>query len=477
MSLQELSKQELIRLIEFLSQQLDIGVHVVDKKGKTILYNGKMAAIEEMKPAEILGYDIKKKFQFKDYSTLIEALEERQKKKSVQQTYFNSYGKEINTSNYTFPVKMEGKVIAAVELSKDMTRFERLIEEKRKKFTAFTFDQIIGTSLPIKEVIQDSKRATRTSSSVLIAGETGTGKELFAQSLHTGSNRSGRPFISQNCAAIPEHLMESILFGTKSGAFTGAKEREGLFEQAGGGTLLLDEINSLPPSLQAKLLRVLQEKKVRRLGDSKERNVDVRIIATINEDPVEEIAAGRLRKDLYYRLGVVSLIIPPLRERKEDIYALTAYFLKKFNKLFQMQVKICSKEVMNIFLNYDWPGNVRELEHIIEGAMNLMEDDETLLCFAHLPAHFRPLRRKKKLQSLRFHVSSRNNEENTALDKKALKPLDCVLKEKEREYIIHALTRFKGNVSHTAAAIGTSRQSLQYRMKKLCITKDAVWKE
>lgn len=200
-----------------------------------------------------------------------------------------------------------------------MTKLERLIRENmnKKGSTTYTFDSILGTSPAIQDVIENAKRATRTSSSVLLAGETGTGKELFAQSIHNGSDRSGGPFISQNCAALPDSLVESILFGTKKGAFTGAVDQPGLFEQAHGGTLLLDEINSLNLSLQAKLLRALQERKIRRIGSTKDTPIDVRIIATMNEDPIDAIAGERMRKDLYYRLSVVTLIIPHFGNEKK----------------------------------------------------------------------------------------------------------------------------------------------------------------
>lgn len=198
----------------------------------------------------------------------------------------------------------------------------------RKQNTKFTFDHIIGDSRAIQSVIAEAKRVIRTSSSILIIGETGTGKELFAQSIHNESQRSTKPFISQNCAAIPETLMESLLFGTNRGAFTGAIDKPGLFEEANGGTLLLDEINSLSPALQAKLLRAIQEKTIRRIGGTQEKEIDVRIIATINEDPLEAIAHNRLRQDLYYRLSVVTLCLPPLRERKEDIAYLVQHFIE-----------------------------------------------------------------------------------------------------------------------------------------------------
>ncbi|KHE66763.1 sigma-54-dependent Fis family transcriptional regulator, partial [Halobacillus sp. BBL2006] len=304
-------------LYEKILNELDVGIHAIDENGKTIVYNKKMMEIESMAGEEVLDKDLLEVFQFEENqrSTLVHALKEGQTTKNIKQTYFNNKGKEITTINDSFPILENGKVTGAVEITKDVTRLEQVIKENvlKKKNTKFTFDQIIGNSALIQSVTEEAKKATRTSSSVLIVGETGTGKELFAQSIHNGSSRSSAPFISQNCAAIPDSLMESLLFGTKRGAFTGAVDRPGLFEQAEGGTLLLDEINSLEPALQAKLLRAIQERTIRRVGDTKDKQVDVRIIATINEDPIDAVAEHRLRKDLYYRLSVVTLFIPPLR--------------------------------------------------------------------------------------------------------------------------------------------------------------------
>ena len=315
--------QAINQVYKKIIDEIEVGVHVIDEKGKTIIYNPKMMQIEAMDRQDVVDKYLLDVFMFSanESSTLVKSLQKGIETSNVKQTYFNNKGKEITTINNSFPIIENGYIKGAVEISNDVTKLERLIRDNmnRKGNTRFTFDSIIGDSLAIQEVIENTKRSTRTSSSVLIVGETGTGKELFAQSIHNGSHRSSAPFISQNCAAMPDNLIESLLFGTKRGAFTGATERPGLFEQAEGGTLLLDEINSLSMNLQAKLLRVLQEKTIRRIGDTEDKAIDVRIIATMNEDPIEAIANQRMRKDLYYRLGVVTLFIPSLRERKEDI--------------------------------------------------------------------------------------------------------------------------------------------------------------
>lgn len=434
---------------------IDVGVHVVDSEGKTIFYNNKMGEIEGMTIEDVLEKNIQDVFFFKNGdSTILEVLQTGKKITNVRQTYLNNKRQEITTINNTFPVVKDGVLIGAMEIARDVTKIEKMIRDNilNKGDTKFTFDSIIGHDPALMEVIDASKRATRTNSSVLIIGETGTGKELFAQSIHNGSNRSSKPYISQNCAAIPETLMEGILFGTTKGAFTGAVERPGLFEQADGGTLLLDEINSLEPSLQAKLLRVIQEKTVRRIGDTKDRSIDVRIIATINEDPVDAITDGRLRKDLYYRLSVVSLFIPPLRDRKQDIRELVPFFIEKYNHLFGMNVREIDDDLMNMFLKYDWPGNVRELEHMIEGAMNLIDQEERITV-SHLPNHVR--------SKPHFH----KNEEGGRIPKLG-KPLEQFVQEAEIFYLQKSLERYDGNITKTAENLGMSRQNLQYRLRK-----------
>lgn len=455
--------EETRRLImyEQLMEEIDAGVHAIDSDGKTIIYNQKISEIENMNPEEVLHKPIKEVFQFGEGqgSTLHRAMTEGKISRNEKQTYFNNKGVEITTINNTFPVVHQGSVIGALEVTKDITRLERLVQDNMNNGSRrYHFRDIIGISDSLNEVVEHAKRATRTTSSVLIVGETGTGKELFAQSIHNESSRAAGPFISQNCAALPESLIEGILFGTKKGAFTGAENRPGLFEQAEGGTLLLDEMNSLSPDLQSKLLRVIQEKTVRRVGDTEERKVDIRLLATMNEDPVDAITNGRLRKDLYYRLSVVSLFIPPLRERMVDLQPLSEYFISKYSELFQLEIHGISEEVRELFQGYHWPGNIRELEHVIEGAMNLITEENKIET-THLPLHFKKKKLKKPLEQ-----EGSWEEETTLL-------LKNYLFQAEKTFMQRVLKEHNYRVQETADAIGISRQSLQYRMKKLGIKK------
>ncbi|MCM3600842.1 sigma 54-interacting transcriptional regulator [Robertmurraya korlensis] len=459
--------QYLNNLYERILDEVEVGVHAVDETGKTIIYNKKMMQMESMDFHDVIDKNLLDVFMFKDdqSSTLVQALQEGKETTNVKQTYFNNKGREITTINNTFPIFKGDKIQGAVEIANDVTKLERLIKGNMntKGTTRFTFDHIIGNSPAIKEVIEFAKRAARTSSYVLIVGETGTGKELFAQSIHNASNRFSAPFISQNCAALPDNLIESLLFGTKRGAFTGAVDSPGLFEQANGGTLLLDEINSLNLNLQAKLLRVLQEKMIRRVGDTKDTAVDVRVIANINEDPIDAIANDHLRKDLYYRLGVVTLFVPPLRDRKEDIPLLVQHFIEKYNERFQMNVKGLSEEVTRSFMEYDWLGNVRELEHIIEAAMNIIMDEEEIQ-YSHLPFQYRSKMQMKEMMIPLSTVDQFIKESNEVTI-----PLKDQMELFERSYIEQVLKKNDFNISKSANLLGLSRQSLQYRMKKLNI--------
>ncbi|PFO06888.1 sigma-54-dependent Fis family transcriptional regulator [Bacillus sp. AFS076308] len=464
----EKSKNDLVYLngmYKRILDEIDVGVHAVDETGKTIIYNKKMMQIESMDFQDVMDKNLLDVFMFKDdqSSTLVKALQEGKETSNVKQTYFNNKGREITTINNTIPIYSDHELRGAVEIANDVTKLEKLIKGNMKKGTSkYTFDHIIGNSPAIKEVIKTARRATRTSSYVLIVGDTGTGKELFAQSIHNGSERLSGPFISQNCAALPDNLIESLLFGTKRGAFTGATDTPGLFEQANGGTLLLDEINSLNLNLQAKLLRVLQEKTIRRIGDTKDTTVDVRVIANMNEDPIDAVANNRMRKDLYYRLGVVTIFVPPLKDRKEDIPLLVEQFIEKYNERFQMQVKGLSEEVKLSFFEYDWHGNVRELEHIIEAAMNIMMDGEDFIMYRHLPYQYRnKMQMKERMMPLSTVDTFMKETGDVTV------PLKEQLELFEKTYIEHVLKKNDFNISKTAKLLGLSRQSLQYRLKKL----------
>ncbi len=268
-------------------------------------------------------------------------------------------------------------ILEAIRQIASITDVLPLDDASKNKTTSSSviFDEILHASTTMQQAIAMAKRCATSESTVLIRGETGTGKELFAKALHAGSPRATKSFLAINCAALPENLLESELFGYEDGAFTGASRggKAGLFELSNGGTLFLDEIGEISPHVQAKLLRVLQEHKIRRIGSKKEISLDVRIIAATNQDLEKMLHDGSFRADLYYRLNVVPLFLPPLRKRREDIAILVPAFLQQYAKRLNRDTLTISNEAMAALMQYDWPGNIRELENRIERAVNLVE--------------------------------------------------------------------------------------------------------
>ncbi|WP_346848670.1 MULTISPECIES: sigma 54-interacting transcriptional regulator [unclassified Clostridium] len=442
-------------LLESLISNLKEGIHIVDSKGKTIYYNHAMENIEGMKSEDVMGKEIQEYLRDIEHSTILGSLKSGHTYRDTLQNYSNGAGKIITSVNSTIPVMVDGKVEAVIEIARDMTQIKKLneticqLENKSKsKKNYYTFNDIIGSSKVLNEEILKSKRASISNSSVLIYGETGCGKELFAQGIHYEGIRRDKPFIAINCAAIPSALLEGMLFGTVKGSFTGAENKKGLFEEAHRGTILLDEINSMDPYLQSKLLRVLQDGYIRPLGSNKIIDVDVRIIATINEEADKLIREGKLRKDFYYRLSVIKVMIPPLRERKEDISQLCDFFINYYNGILYRNVKGISEDVMEGFLNYSWPGNVRELKNNIESAMNMVEDGEILTkeCFGN------------KINSV-VEVTS---EEGFRGDI----PLNEYIDSLEKNIIEKSYKKNNKNITKTSEELKISRQNLQYKLKK-----------
>ena len=474
------------KIIEGLLELIDEGVYIVDSEGVGIFYNSAMASMEKVNLEDVLG----KKFHeaFPDFrlgeSTMYRALKKKASTLKQQQTYKNLYGKEITTVNSTIPIIVDGQAVAALEVAKDITDIRQMsdkllslqedkIEKAAGKLRAgdgadsseggdgkdtgaaaragikkYTFDDIYGANPQFQEVVDRAKRAAMNDASVFIYGETGTGKELFAQSIHYAGPRASRPFLAQNCAAIPETLLEGILFGTSKGSFTGAVDRAGLFEQANGGTLLLDEVSAMPYDLQSKLLRVLQENYVRRVGGNKDIPINVRIITTVNEPPEELIKQGKLRRDLYYRINVINLSIPALRDRLDDIQLLTERFLEKFNKRFGKELWMVSDEALKRLRNYDYPGNVRELENIIEQSVSMADREHVLT---------------EKILSM---PQNSRVPKHPQLGYEHDMPLDEYLAAVEERIINEALVACDGNISRAANTLQIKRQTLQHKLKK-----------
>jgi formate hydrogenlyase transcriptional activator len=313
------------------------------------------------------------------------------------------------------------------------------------------FPEIIGTSPEFQETLRLISRVASTNSTVLILGETGTGKELVARAIHDNSTRKGKTMIKVNCAALPVNLIESELFGHERGSFTGATDRRlGKFEQAHYSTLFLDEIGELPLELQVKLLRVLQEKEIERIGGQNTIHVNVRIIAATNRDLEKEVQEGRFRADLYYRLNIFPISLPSLRSRRDDIPLLASHFIQKLSKKIGTKISTVSKQVLEQIMNYDWPGNIRELEHVIERSI-LLSDDNALRQI------YLPCRRLKDVVE-----GSTNGRGNKTIE------------ENERDHIIHVLRQCNGKVAGYAGAaktLGVPPSTLASKLKRLGIQK------
>jgi DNA-binding NtrC family response regulator len=335
-----------------------------------------------------------------------------------------------------------------------LRREVRLIRGERTR--QFSFDQIIGRSEVMARTLALARKvAGSEASSVLLQGESGTGKDQLAKAIHYGSRRAAAPFVAINCAAIPASLIESELFGHEKGAFTDARARkEGLFEQGEGGTIFLDEIGELELGLQAKLLRVLEEGSFRRVGGLKDLPLDVRVLAASNRDLKAASDGGGFRPDLYYRLSVIQIDLPPLRERGEDVLLLADHFIAHFNERLRKRVRGVAPEVAEIFRHYRWPGNVRELRNVIERALIL--EDEDVITTAYLP---------RDLEKGRGGVAP--PDPLTQASSFTLPGGGVALEEVEQSLVRQAIERSGGNQTRAAALLGISRDQLRYRLKKI----------
>jgi len=334
-------------------------------------------------------------------------------------------------------------VMQKILKSKRMMRENRELRAELQE--RYDFKQIISTSKPMEKVLNIAGRAAQSKASVLLRGESGTGKEVIARAIHFGGPRSNKPFVPVNVAAIPENLFESELFGHEKGAFTGAiAQRRGRFEQADGGTLFIDEIGDIPVSSQVKFLRVLQEKSFSRVGGASNIQVDVRIIAATSQNLEQMLEQGGFREDLFYRMNVVSIHIPPLRERRQDIPLLADHFLRKFAEEEGKSIQTFSREVFDILMKYSYPGNVRELENIVQRSVVMTRSD--LITTDDLPPNVMNLPNQPAIPSIGS--------------------LEAQVAALEQNLISHALYQAQGNQSRAAETLGMTERKLRYKIKK-----------
>nr|WP_245210391.1 sigma 54-interacting transcriptional regulator [Sedimentibacter acidaminivorans] len=364
----------------------------------------------------------------------------------------NAAGIKLHFIKTAVPIKDEdGNVVIVVDTFRKIKRVHKLVNEMTGAYSNFNFDDIIGKSRKLEECIKTAKIAASSMSNVLITGESGTGKELIAHSIHSYSSRNRQPFVTINCGAIPRDLLESELFGYEAGSFTGAstKGRIGKFELADGGTIFLDEIGEMPIDMQVKLLRVIQDRKITRIGSNNVFDVDVRILTATNKDLYDLCKKGLFREDLYYRINVLNVHLPPLRERKSDIHELTEHFLRNISRQLNKEVYEASIGAMEIIMKYDWPGNIRELENILERSVNICQgsiitekelDD-------YLNTHGEPVKNSK------HKIENFENE---------IEPLETL----EKRAIQNALFAANGNITATANLLKVTRNTIYNKMKK-----------
>ncbi len=416
---------------------LDVGIHVINETGKTTIYNKKMMEIEGTEIEDVLDKNILEVFQFYqgEASTLLKVLHTGRAILNTHQTYFNHKGHEIKTVNNTYPLTFNNQIVGAVEIVRDVTYLDRMMKKsiQRKQIGSTTFESLSDKQFYPHKVLETGQKVATTSSSIFIIGEAGTGKRTLTECIHHEVNQDSKPYFIHNCTSLLDNYVEQAIL-----------ESIHQLENADGGTLVIEDIQNFSPTSQLKLLNFLNNAR------------NYKIICTTNEDPIDLIAKGQLNKKFYYLLSELTIFIPPIRERKNSIQELALFFIEKYNRIYQVNLKTVSEEVFQAFIDYDWPGNLRELDHIIERSMKIIDSEDTLL-FQHLPMKF-----KNRISQDHQFLINKNQE---------IKPLEEYMQEAEKYYIQKGLQYHKFNITKTAQTLKMSRQNLQYRMRKYGIKK------
>ncbi len=461
--------------LEEIIENLNDGILFTDREGRILIYNKAMESLEKRDARDMIGKYIWDAYGYNDInkSEHMQVLKSGTPIINKYKAHAYNNGKPIYKSYSTYPIKKDSEIIGVYSISKDETRLQSLLSESielKRQFremprdvkyikpngTKFTFSDIIGSSSIMKRTIKIAQSVSWLDSNILIVGSTGTGKEVLAQSIHNYGKRKPYPFVGINCSAIPENLLESILFGTTKGAYTGAVDSLGLFLEAGEGTLFLDELDSMPINMQIKLLRVLQERRVRPVGGKEEYEIKCRVISSMGQDPYVLIEKGKLREDLFYRVSGCDLYLPDLKDREGDLFELAEYYIAINNGIMNKNVYYISDNLKKFMYNYDWPGNIRQLEHFIENIMVRTDDNDNYLRLENVPEYI--------LENIAEDLDFESFEKGKTLPEK----LDSM----ERKLIIKELEYNRWNVTKTAESLGITRQSLNYRMKKLNIRRD-----
>jgi len=449
--------------VQFLHQILDSmaeGVFTMDMEGRITSWNAAMERITGYSDQEALGRTCTILGCSRCFERECPATPEAcgilkgRKKEDNECRVRHKDGHEVPVIKSARTVlNEEGQIIGAVETLTDLTELEkarrRADEAACRLEELYQFGNIIGKSKAMRQVFESIKAAANSQATILIQGESGTGKELVAGAIHYNGSQKNGPFLSINCSALPESLLESELFGHVRGSFTGAvRDRKGRFEEADGGTFFLDEIGEISPYIQVKLLRVLQEREIERVGDSRKIKVDIRIVAATNKELSTRVSAGKFREDLYYRLKVFPIDLPPLRKRKEDIPLLASHFIRKQNAKTGKELQGLSESAMRIFMDYAWPGNVRELENAIEHAFVLRKRGHIEVL--DLPVEIRRMRDQP------FHAAESDSRQSRAFYRRKL----------TREKLVEILNDCDWNKAEAGRRIGLSRTAVWKYMKK-----------
>lgn len=470
-------------------EMLHTAVYLIDENGCLVYLNEAAEKLDHLKREDNLGKSLNDVYQLTNFqrgldSPSLDCLKNGTIHTDENLEWYSGSGIAVNALVSTTPLYNHEKKIGVLCTAENISELRdrlyklgtvkrktsyRLQNKKLKNGTRYVFDDIVGESDAIKSTIAIAKRFAEKKSPIMIYGETGTGKEMFAQSIHNASPFLSGPFVPINCAAIPENLLESMLFGTVKGAFTGSVDSPGLIEKAEDGTIFLDEINSMPIMLQAKILRALQEKEVQRIGDNKIRKINCRIISATNKIPTEAIHDAELREDLFYRLSTGIVWLPALRERENDLRPLIDYFIDKANVDFQTHIEDMTSALYRLMKEYYWPGNIRELANTIESAINLTADDEVLLDVQHLPSylksHFASEISMMPNAAQIFSIREENN--HTKLPTLDFhNGINTMVDEYEKSLLELALSGVRGNLTKCGEKLGISRQALTVKVKK-----------
>ena len=467
---------------------LPLGVVIADIGGMVAYYNQAQLSIDGLKFEDVNGRFLSDIYSPFTTSIILNCLAAQKPVLNHWQLYDSPTLKNIQAISNALPLFKDGKLSGCISFTKGYPKVELddylsdIKSEPQPANLNISFGRLVGRSSNFIRAVKAAEAASENHLPVLIYGETGVGKELFARGIHNSSSRADQPFVPVNCSAIPENLFESLMFGISRGAFTGAIDKAGFFEEANGGTIYLDEIDSMPLSLQPKVLRVLQEGEVRRLGSNLTLKLDVKIVSSMSQEPLKVVEVGRFRSDLFYRLGAIIINIPPLRERLDDLQPLLDHFISKYSASLGKPIKRVSHDFMELLQKSSWPGNVRELEHIVTGAITMAKPRQQTIGTDLMPEYFKNVvfhaqHSQKKAQN--HEVISPDSQEPSRhgrlIEKDISRSADSYVAKKnqlqleEERLIRDYLAKSFGNVALASRLMNLSPQTLHYKIKKYAI--------